>query len=93
MRKRTLRLCKPQAISITESEQPKEVKRRVSLTIRQRLMPEITCSTLTRTEDITLLKILSARLNSLPFGFFLVDDSKYSQVHSLENLYLYPDLS
>ena len=49
----TRKLCKPHTISITKSEMPSMVNRKISLTIRQRLMPAITCSTSIRTPEIT----------------------------------------
>jgi hypothetical protein len=55
------------------SEQPGRVLRSVSLTHRDRLMPEMACSTRTRTRDRARLCRLSRRVSSLPFGFFLAD--------------------
>ncbi len=55
---------------MTKSEMPFLVRRKTSLTMRQRLTPEITCSTSTRAEEKIRLRNLSPILNGLPLGFF-----------------------
>ena len=64
------KLCKPQAIAITVSLNPFSQLRCLSLTIRQRFMPLMTCSTRTRTLEMIRLACFSVSLNSLPRGFF-----------------------
>jgi len=74
----TRRLCKLQAIPMTKSEKPSFVFRKTSFTHRERLMPAIACSTLTRTLDILRLFAFSFSVSSFLRGFF--------SVRSLENL-------
>src|SRR4029450_2452321 len=64
------RLCKPQAISITRSEMPSVVRRKTSLTIRQRLTPAMACSTTIRTEEMIRFRKRSSMLSACPLGFF-----------------------
>jgi hypothetical protein len=49
---------------------PSLVRRKTSLTMRQRLTPEIVCSTTTRALEKIVLMNFSPTLNSLPLGFF-----------------------
>src|SRR5262250_2733752 len=49
---------------------PSLVRRKTSLTMRQRLTPEIVCSTTTRAPEKIVLMNFSLMLNSLPLGFF-----------------------
>ena len=65
-------LCKPVADSIKPSEQSGRVFRITSLTQRDRLIPEMACSTRTRTRDRDRLWRFSAGVSSFPRGFFLV---------------------
>src|SRR5215813_3150479 len=84
-RQETRRLCKPHAISITRSEMPAVVRRKTSLTMRQRLTPEIVCSTTTRALEKIVLMNFSPTLNSLPLGFFLVAWSGFLPAHTPES--------
>ena len=52
------------------SEQSARLLRNLSLTHRARLIPEMACSTRTRTRDRARLCRFSAGLSSVPFGFF-----------------------
>lgn len=81
----TRRLCKPQAITMTKSEKPSFVFRNTSFTDRERLMPAITCSTLTRTLDILRLFALSLSVSSFLRGFFSVAPSYAPSVRNLGN--------
>src|SRR5262244_2710349 len=65
-----LKLCKPQAISITRSSKWALVLRKTSCTIRHRLTPAMTCSTRLRILAIIVFSALSAGLSSCPRGFF-----------------------
>src|SRR5215472_3704334 len=55
---------------MTRSDIPSVVNRKTSLTIRQRLMPAITCSTTTRAPENSRLSSRSPTLKSWPLGFF-----------------------
>lgn len=81
----TRRLCKLQAITMTKSEKPSFVLRKTSFTLRERLMPAIACSTLTRTLDILRLLALSLSVSSFLRGFFSVAPSYAPSVRSLGN--------
>src|SRR5499426_3964921 len=84
-RQETRRLCKPHAISITRSEMPSLVRRKTSLTMRQRLTPEIVCSTTTRALEKIVLRNFSPTFNSLPLGFFWVAWSGCLPAHTPES--------
>jgi hypothetical protein len=64
-----LKLCNPQAISITRSANLSRVLRNTSLTIRHRLTPHITCLTAMRMLGIREFCSFSSRVNSLPRGY------------------------
>lgn len=83
----TRRLCKLQAMTMTRSEKPSFVLRKTSLTHRERLMPAIACSILTRTLDILRLFVFSFSVNSFLRGFFSAESSCTLSVHTLENPY------
>ena len=82
-------LCKPVADSIKPSEQSGRVFRSTSLTQRDRLIPEMACSTRTRMRDRDRLWRFSAGVSSFPRGFFLVDMCVAREAHILETLYPY----
>src|SRR5215510_16182076 len=84
-RQATRRLCEPHAISITRSEMPSVVRRKTSLTMRQRLTPEIVCSTTTRALETSVLMNFSLTLNSWPLGFFGVAWSGCLLAHTPES--------
>jgi hypothetical protein len=84
----TRRLCKLQAMTMTKSEKLSFVLRNTSFTHRERLMPAMACSTLTRTLDILRLFAFSCLVNSFLRGFFSVESSYVPWVRSLENLCL-----
>ena len=65
-----LKLCNPQASSMIRSSNPNLWQRKRSLTIRQRLAPQIACSTSTLNLDISWFSCFCSFVNSLPFGFF-----------------------
>ena len=69
----TRTLCNPQAITITKSEKPSFVFLKVSFTVRDRLTPEIACSTLMRILDILRLLSFSLAVSSFWRGFFSAD--------------------
>lgn len=73
---------------MTRSEKPSLVFRNTSFTMRERLIPEIACSTLTRICDILRLLRFSVAVSSFLRGFFSVDTAYLPLVHSLESLYL-----
>lgn len=81
----TRRLCKLQAMTMTKSEKPFFVLRSTSFTHRERLMPAIACSTLTRTLDILRLFAFSFSVNSFLRGFFSVEPFYRPWVRSLES--------
>lgn len=83
----TRRLCKLQAMTMTRSEKPSFVLRKTSLTHRERLMPAIACSILTRTLDILRLFVFSFSVNFFLRGFFSAESSYTLSVHTLENPY------
>ena len=85
----TRRLCKLQAITITKSEKPSFVFRKVSFTLRERLMPAMACSTLTRTLDILRLFVFSFSVKSFLRGFFSVESFYAPWARNLESLYPY----
>src|SRR4029453_15830829 len=67
---------------------PSLVRRKTSLTMRQRLTPEIVCSTTTRALEKIELMNFSPTLNSLPLGFFGVAWSGFLSAHTPESQYL-----
>lgn len=85
----TRRLCKPQAITMTKSEKPSFVFRNTSFTLRERLMPAIACSTLTRTLDILRLFSFSFLVRSFLRGFFSAGTFFVPLARTLETLCLY----
>ena len=70
-RSMVLKLCSPQAISITWSAKNALVLRKISLTIRHRLTPEMMCSTTIRMLEMIWFSAFSAIVSSWPLGFFL----------------------
>ena len=74
---------------MTKSEKPAFVFRKTSLTMRERLTPEIACSTLTRILEILRLRSFSLAVNSFLRGFFSAEIVCGPSAHSLENLSLY----
>jgi hypothetical protein len=82
----TRRLCKLQAMTMTKSEKPSLVLRNTSFTHRERLMPAMACSTLTRTLDIVRLFAFSFFVSSFLRGFFSVAPFYRPSVHNLESL-------
>lgn len=70
------------------SEHSGRVLRKTSFTQRERLIPLMACSTLTRTRDKARLCRFSPGVNSLPRGFFLVVEFLRHPVHTLETLCL-----
>ena len=82
----TRRLCKLQAMTMTKSEKPSLVFRNTSFTHRERLMPAMACSTLTRTLEILRLFALSFSVSSFLRGFFSVEPFYTPSVHTLESL-------
>lgn len=88
LRCRTRQFCKLHAISMAESENSAFRFRNTSLTIRERLTPEMECSTRTRTREIRRLRRFSAGV-SLPLrGFFSAGTSRSRAGHSPERRYL-----
>ncbi len=83
----TRRLCKLQAMTMAKSEKPSFVLRNTSFTQRERLIPAIACSTLTRTLDILRLFALSFSVKSFLRGFFSAELFYAPSVRSLESLY------
>ena len=81
------RLCNPQARTMTKSEKSSLVFLKISFTIRERLMPEMACSTLTRTCAILRLRSFSFAVNSFLRGFFSADTIYELWVHTLESLH------
>src|SRR2546429_450941 len=63
-------LCRPQAVSMAESERASLVFRSTSLTIRQRFTPANACSTRTRMRPKLRLVRFWAGVNSPRGGFF-----------------------
>ena len=57
--------------------------------MRERLTPEIACSTLTRTLEILRLRSFSLAVNSFLRGFFSADTVCGPSARNLENLSLY----
>jgi hypothetical protein len=82
----TRRLCKLQAMTMTKSEKPSFVLRSTSFTDRERLMPAIACSTLTRTLDIFRLFVFSFSVNSFLRGFFSAEPFYRPWARNPENL-------
>ena len=82
----TRRLCKLQAMTMTKSKKPFLVLRNTSFTQRERLMPAMACSTLTRTLDILRLLAFSFSVSSFLRGFFSVEPFYTPSVHTLESL-------
>ena len=70
LRWRTRKLCKPVAVSMKRSEHSAWVLRNTSFTQRERLMPQMACSTRTRARDKARLCRFSPGLRSFPRGFF-----------------------
>src|SRR5262249_55399857 len=64
---------------------PSLVRRKTSLTMRQRLTPAIVCSTTTRALEKIVLMNFSLTLNSLPLGFFSVAWSGFLLAHPPES--------
>ena len=87
LRRRTRRLCNPQAMTITKSEKSPLVLRKRSFTIRDRFTPAMACSTRTRTRDSLRLCRFCHRVNAPWRGFFSVAASGALLVHSLESQY------
>jgi len=58
---------------MTKSEKLSFVFRNTSFTVRERLMPEIACSTRTRTLEIWRLRSFSLAVSSFLRGFFSVE--------------------
>jgi hypothetical protein len=74
---------------MTKSENPSFVFRNISFTHRERLMPEMACSTLTRTLDTLRLRSFSLSVRSFLRGFFSADMFFVPWARSLESLYPY----
>jgi len=85
----TRTLCNPQAITITKSEKPSFVFLKISFTDRDRLMPEMACSTLTRILDIVRFPTFSWMVNSFLRGFFSADIVYALSAHTPESQRLY----
>jgi hypothetical protein len=64
---------------------PSLVRRKTSLTMRQRLTPEIVCATTTRALEKIVLMNFSLTLHALPLGFFGVAWSGFLPVHTPES--------
>ena len=60
-------------------------RRKTSVTMRQRLTPEIVCATTTRALEKIVLMHFSPTLNSLPLGFFGVAWSGFLPAHTPES--------
>lgn len=85
----TRRLCKLQAMTITKSEKPSFVLRNTSFTLRERLIPEMACSTLIRTLEILRLFSFSFSVRSFLRGFFSADTFFVPSARILESQYPY----
>jgi hypothetical protein len=72
-------------MTMTKSEKPSFVLRNISFTHRERLMPAIACSTLTRTLDILRLLAFSFSVSSFLRGFFSVELFYTPWARSLES--------
>jgi hypothetical protein len=75
-------------ITIAKSENSSFVLRKTSLTTRERLIPEMACSTLTRTREIFRLCRFSAGVSSPLRGFFSVGAFEPRVARILESHYL-----
>src|SRR5262245_45956486 len=75
-------------MTMTRSEKPSFVFRKISFTLRQRLTPDRACSTLTRICESLRLVFFSFAVSSFLRGFFSVDRVCARSAHILENLYL-----
>src|SRR5574341_1073740 len=71
-----------------KSEKPSFVLRNTSFTMRERLMPAIACSTLTRIRERLRFFRFSDAVNSPLRGFFSADKFYEHAVHNPESLYL-----
>lgn len=76
---------------MTRSENKSLVLRKTSFTIRERLIPEIACSTPTLTREIFLLFRFSVLVNSPLRGFFWVAECLQPEVRTPESPYPYKE--
>src|SRR6266545_2570806 len=72
-------------MTITRSEKPSLVFLNTSFTLRERLIPEMACSTLTRTLEILRLFSFSFSVRSFLRGFFSADTFFVPSAHILES--------
>lgn len=66
-----LKLCSPQASSMTKSSKPNLWHLKRSLTIRHLFTPPMACSASTLKEEIERFDSFCSSESSLPFGFFV----------------------